>query len=73
VDGEEEVIRLAYAEALFEAGDRVGAREAIASAKERLTDRAARIQDPELRKSFLERVPENARTMALAREWIGAS
>ncbi len=66
LDGIEEgeaLIRVVYAEALAAAGDAAGARAAAAEARERLLARAARVVDPELRRSFLERVPENARTM----------
>ena len=39
------------------------------AAERRLLARAERIADPGLRESFLARIAENARTMALAREW----
>jgi len=58
-----------FAEALFANGEQARAREAIASAKERLLARAAKIGDPAIRRSFLENVPENARTLALAEAW----
>ncbi|MFT3775798.1 MAG: protein kinase [Minicystis sp.] len=61
-------LRLVYVEALDAAGDPEGAREALKSALVSLSARAARIHDPALRRSFLERVPENARLVALARE-----
>jgi hypothetical protein len=32
---------------------------------------AERIGDPAYRRSFLDEVPENARTLALARAWLG--
>jgi hypothetical protein len=32
---------------------------------------AERIPDPDYKRSFLEDVPEHARTFALAREWLG--
>jgi hypothetical protein len=34
---------------------------------------AATIADVDYRRSFLENVPENARTIELARRWIGES
>ena len=50
------------------------AREAIVAAYERLTDRASKIRDPLWRAWFLEAVPENARTVELARAWgVGES
>jgi tetratricopeptide (TPR) repeat protein len=63
--------RLVVAEALDALGDREGARAAIRAAREALLARAARIHDARLRGSFLERVEENARTLALARAWLG--
>ena len=74
LDGIEEgesLIRVVYAEALAAAGDHGSARAAIVEARERLLARAAKIVDPALRESFLARVPENARTLARAREWLG--
>ncbi|HZF49932.1 MAG TPA: AAA family ATPase, partial [Polyangiaceae bacterium] len=65
------LVRLVFAEALWAAGDRDGARAAIASARDRLKSRAAAIGDPALSRSFLEGVPENARTLDLARKWLG--
>ena len=62
----EAFVRLALVEALVAAGDREEAASALATARERLMVRAARILDHRLRESFLSRVPENARTLALA-------
>ncbi|HWO23798.1 MAG TPA: protein kinase [Kofleriaceae bacterium] len=64
-------VRLARAEALHAAGARDAARHAIAEARQSLFAIAGRIADPDYKQSFLENVPENARTLALAREWIG--
>ena len=63
--------RLVHAECLLATGDEPRARKALAEARDRLLARASRIADPALRAGFLERVPENARTLALAREWLG--
>ena len=63
----ETLVRLAYAEALF-ASDR-SPHHAIAAAAHRLRERASRIDFADMRRSFLERVPENARTIARAIEW----
>ncbi len=65
----EALVRLVHAEALHETGDVEGARAAILAAHARLDARAHRLRDPALRKSFLEQVPENARTVALANAW----
>jgi tetratricopeptide (TPR) repeat protein len=65
----EALIRLALAEARHAAGDLVGARAAISVARARLEARAAPMTDPEVRRAFRERQPENARTLALAAAW----
>jgi hypothetical protein len=64
-------VRLARAEALHASGAHDAARRAITSAREYLHAIARRIDDPAYRQSFLERVPENARILALARAWLG--
>jgi len=64
-------VRLAHAEALHATGAHEAARSAIAEARARLFTIAGRIGDPALKQSFLENVPENARTLALASAWIG--
>ena len=69
IDGGESMIRLAYAEALHATGDLTRATAAIQVARERVEARAAPIADARLRSRFLEAVPENARTLALARAW----
>jgi tetratricopeptide (TPR) repeat protein len=60
------LVRLVHAEALEASGDREGARAAIGEARRLLLEAADRIADPTLRKSFLERVPVNAATLAMA-------
>jgi eukaryotic-like serine/threonine-protein kinase len=67
VEAGEALIRLTHAEALEAAGRREEAVVAIRAAKERLLARGAAISHVELRRSFLELVPENARTLELAR------
>jgi len=64
-------LRLVHAECLEAVGDHEAARAAIASARERLFAIAAKIGDPDYRNSFLESVPENRRTLELARQWAG--
>jgi tetratricopeptide (TPR) repeat protein len=59
-------VRLALAEALEATGDSAAARVVLAAAQARLVERAGRITDERLRRSFLENVPEHARTIALA-------
>jgi tetratricopeptide (TPR) repeat protein len=73
VEEGEALVRLTWAEALDGAGEAAGARAAIAEARARLLDRAARIADPGLRRSFVEAVPENARTRWLATRWLSAA
>ena len=69
IEERESLLRLVYAESLDRLGERDEAREAIRLAQKRLLDRAAKIREPAWRDSFLHRLPENARTLALAREW----
>ena len=59
-------VRLAQCEALAAAGRHDEARAVAAVAAARLGQLAARLDDPALRASFLERVPENAAILALA-------
>jgi tetratricopeptide (TPR) repeat protein len=66
----ESLVRLAYAEALAANGKSRDAERAIASARDRVLERAAKISDMQWRASFLERVVDNVRTLALARAWI---
>jgi tetratricopeptide (TPR) repeat protein len=63
--------RLVHAEALEATGDHAGACRALATARARLRRQAARIGDLTVRRGFLEDLPENARTLALARQWVG--
>jgi tetratricopeptide (TPR) repeat protein len=62
----ESLVRLEHALALAAEGDEAGAATAVAEARRRLLDRADRINDQRLRRSFLDHIPENARTLALA-------
>jgi hypothetical protein len=48
------------------------ARAALATAQAWLLAVAARVQDASLRASFLTRVPENARLLELAQQWLRA-
>jgi hypothetical protein len=64
-------MRLAHAEALHATGAHDAARQVIAAARAHLFTVADRIADPHYRQSFLENVPENARTLALASSWPG--
>jgi tetratricopeptide (TPR) repeat protein len=68
----ESLLRLSHAEALCAIGDAERAAAAFAEARARLLSRAGKIADAALRRSFLESVPENARTLALAEELLGA-
>ncbi len=67
-EGEAE-IRLTHAEVLEAAGDVTNAKEAIATARVRILERTAMIQDPHWKDTFIERVGENARTLELAKLW----
>ncbi len=66
----ESMLRLVYAEALWATGDKDAARVAIADARDRLVARADAIRNKAWRKTFLERVRENVRTLARAGEWL---
>ncbi len=69
IEDGEALVRLVHAVALGQMGHHVAARAAIAKARDRLLFRADRIASPIWRTSFLTRVPENARTLTLARQW----
>ena len=60
-----------HAEALHANGEHRAARAAVAAARDRLLARAACIGSDAWRRSFLENIPENARTLALAEAWLG--
>ena len=64
----ESYVRLVDVEARMACGDVEGARLAAADARQRLLARASAMRDEGLRRSFLEGVPEHARTFALATE-----
>jgi hypothetical protein len=66
----EAFVRLVHAQALDARGERGEAARVIAAARDRLLQRAANIDDAPLRRSFLENVPENARTLELAARWL---
>ena len=63
----ESLVRLVYAEAFAANGDNAEFAAAIAGARTRLMERAAKIGDPAWRERFLRGVPDNALTLALAR------
>ena len=67
----EPLIRLVYVEALHASGDHDSARAALVIARARLLETAAKIGDPALRRSFVDDVADNARTLRLAEERLG--
>jgi eukaryotic-like serine/threonine-protein kinase len=67
----EALVRLAIAETLEATGDHEGARAAIAIARSHLLERAEKLRAAGFRESFLARVPDHARTLALAEAWLG--
>ena len=69
-EGEAQILLL-FAEALHASGRTGEAATAIAVANERLLARAGRIRDPGLRASYLERIPDHARTLKRHAEWAG--
>jgi eukaryotic-like serine/threonine-protein kinase len=62
-------IRLAHAHALHASGAVEDAARVIGNAHDQLLEAGAKIRDATWRQSFLEAVPENAETIALARAW----
>jgi len=72
VDEGEELLRLVHAKALGATGQLAPAQGAITAARDRLLEQAGRIDDAELRASFLERIPEHAETLELASAWLDA-
>jgi tetratricopeptide (TPR) repeat protein len=64
-------VRLVHAEALHASGAHDAARRTITDARARLLAIAGKITEPSYRTSFLDDVPENARTLTLARAWLG--
>lgn len=73
IDEYEGLIRLVYAEALLVNGREEEGRAALSAARERLLLRAEKIATPKWRQSFLFRVAEHAKTLALARELLDTS
>jgi tetratricopeptide (TPR) repeat protein len=67
----ESVVRLAHAVATAATGKRAAALDQLKLARERLLSRAAALTDPDDRRRFLEGVPDNARTLELARASLG--
>ena len=66
----ESLIRLTWAEALAAVGRIDDARQAIVAARMNLDKRAGCIHNEQLRASFLQNVPENARIVRFAQEWL---
>lgn len=64
-------LRLVHAGRLAAVGQRGAAHRAIGAARDRVLTTAGEIADPDYRTSFLQAVPENRRTLDLAREWLG--
>ncbi|HTL35054.1 MAG TPA: protein kinase [Kofleriaceae bacterium] len=62
-------VRLAYARALHATGDVPAAQQAIAELEQQITTAASRIGNVELRRAFLEGVPEHALALSLAKAW----
>ncbi|MGK4003495.1 tetratricopeptide repeat protein [Sorangium sp. So ce1036] len=67
----ESLVRLTFAEALAASGRHEEAAAAIAAARTALLARADKLSDPTWRERFLRDVPDNARTLELARRWLG--
>ncbi len=72
VEDGEAFIRLVHVEVERAFGDSTAAHAALGVARDRVVARAAKISSSDARESFLTRVPEHARTLELAREWLGS-
>jgi len=70
IDEREMLVRVIHAEALAATGDVLAARVVLAAARKRVLSLAERIRDVDTRECFLTNVPENARTLRLARDWL---
>jgi hypothetical protein len=70
-EGGEALLRLTYAEVLAAAGDAASAAAAISAARDALLASADKLRDPVRRARYLLDIPENARTLELARAWLG--
>ncbi|WP_437303190.1 protein kinase domain-containing protein [Sorangium sp. So ce388] len=68
----EAIVRLTFAEVLYACGRRDEAAAAIEAARTALLSRARKLRDPAWRERFLHDVPDNARTLELARQWFGS-
>ncbi|MBK9261449.1 MAG: protein kinase [Polyangiaceae bacterium] len=64
---------LRHAVILHELGHEKAARSVLAEARDDLLARAEKIPDPDIKRTFLENVPHNRRTLELAREWLATS
>jgi eukaryotic-like serine/threonine-protein kinase len=71
VDEDNSLLQLAHAQALHATGRVEDAKAAIGQARRRVMAKAASLKNAAWRASFLERVPENKWTLALARAWHG--
>ncbi|NUP06045.1 MAG: protein kinase [Polyangiaceae bacterium] len=69
IDEGESRVRLVHAETVHACCDTADALAAMDVAVRALMARAAKIQSPEQRSAFLGAIPENARTLELARAW----
>jgi hypothetical protein len=69
--GVESTLHLVRGEALQGLGRIQDAQAAIRDARDRILTLAATIEDADLRESYLTNVDANARTLKLAREWLG--
>lgn len=68
----ESLMRYAVARVLHECGDLAAARNEIRTARDVILSRSARLRSDEIRHAYLERVVENADTLALAHTLLDA-
>jgi tetratricopeptide (TPR) repeat protein len=68
-DGEA-LVRLTLVQCLLASEQLEAAREPLRRAEARLEERAASVDDPDLRSAFLHRIPDHRQTLALAKEYL---
>jgi tetratricopeptide (TPR) repeat protein len=73
LDDGDALVRIAFAESLFAAGESSLARAAIEEARSRLLARAAKLDDDATRAAFLRNIPEHAHTLALWERWSSSA
>jgi tetratricopeptide (TPR) repeat protein len=66
----ESLTRLTHALVLAQSGETAASRKSMKAARDRIVGLAERLSDPRYKKSFLDRISENARILQLGGEWL---